>query len=109
MKSPCIEPRCPDLATPKGRGRCQRHARERDKSLNRAGRKVYSTKRWEITRRKKLHDSPICERCNKELADTVHHRVDLAEGGDEFAMSNLESCCGPCHSKETRSRQVRST
>jgi 5-methylcytosine-specific restriction endonuclease McrA len=31
------------------------------------------------------------------LAAEVHHTVAVADGGDEFAQSNLESICEPCH------------
>lgn len=104
MKSPCLEPGCAGFAT--YRGRCPDHSKQREQQIGRAGKEAYATKRWALTRRRKLTKDPICERCERELANTVHHRVDIAEGGDEYAMRNLESLCGPCHSRETRARQV---
>lgn len=102
---PCLVPGCPNLAT--YRGRCQEHARKRDRSIPRAGKTVYSTKKWRTTRRAKLTETPICETegCAR-LATDVHHRVDLADGGDPYRMGNLEAHCHAHHSSETRRRQV---
>lgn len=99
----CLQAGCDQAST--YRGYCQSHSTEKERGINRAGSSIYKTKRWSLTRRKKLSLSPLCERCGS-LADTVHHRVDIAEGGDEWAMSNLESLCASCHSQETRRRQA---
>jgi 5-methylcytosine-specific restriction endonuclease McrA len=106
VKSPCLEPRCPDFAA--YRGRCERHAKERDVQINRAGRSVYNTKRWAMTRKAKLHQDSLCERCG-QVANTVHHRTDLAQGGDPYSLANTESLCSRCHNSETRMRQIART
>lgn len=99
----CLEPRCPNPAT--YRGRCQRHQRERNRETS-PNKTLYNTKRWKILRRTKLSKSPICERCDKRLATEVHHRLAIRVGGEPWAMSNLESLCKPCHSHETRQEQM---
>ncbi len=104
MKRACSEPGCPGFAS--YRGRCPEHARQRDRSIHRAGRVIYNTKRWKLTRRAKLTQSPICERCEAQLATEVHHRTPIAEGGPEHAMDNLEALCKSCHSQATRREQV---
>ena len=69
-------------------------------------RHIYSTKRWRITRRAYLFDHPICEACDRELATDVHHRTDIANGGDAWHPDNLQALCHQCHSTTTRSRQA---
>jgi 5-methylcytosine-specific restriction enzyme A len=101
MRGLCAEARCPD--PPVYRGRCQRHARQRDRQINRAGRAIYNTKRWKLTRRRKLTETPLCE-CGA-IATDVHHLQDIADGGDPWAMANLQSLCHSCHSKTTRAAQ----
>jgi 5-methylcytosine-specific restriction endonuclease McrA len=101
--APCLEVGCPYLA--EYRGRCKEHSRERERSINRAGKKLYNSKRWQMTRRHKLTKDPICERCGARMATDVHHIQDLALGGAIHSMWNLQSLCGVCHAKETRRRQ----
>jgi 5-methylcytosine-specific restriction endonuclease McrA len=108
MKAPCLEPGCPSLASPTGRGRCAAHAQDRDRQIDRAGRGVYNTKRWRMTRKAKLHQTSLCERCGA-IANTVHHRQDLAQGGDPYSLANTESLCSKCHNSETRMRQIART
>jgi 5-methylcytosine-specific restriction endonuclease McrA len=86
------------------RGRCAKHAAAVDKRHRRRHRDIYATKRWAITRRRKLSKNPICERCNEELATEVHH----ANGyGKPYALSGLQALCSRCHSRETRREQLR--
>lgn len=109
-KRPCAEPRCPDLAT--YRGRCQRHAKQRDKQINRAGRDIYHTKRWRLLRRRKLFLNPLCEYVDPdegpctEVATDVHHRVAIAEGGAKWELANLEALCRKHHGWHTRQEQL---
>ena len=58
-----------------------------------------------MTRRRKLADTPLCERCG-QIATDVHHRHDLAQGGNPWALDGLEALCHACHSRETRARQT---
>jgi hypothetical protein len=55
------------------RGRCAKHAAESDRRRRRRHRDIFRTKRWALTRRRKLSKNPICERCEEELATEVHH------------------------------------
>lgn len=103
MRTICLEPRCPNPAT--YRGRCATHSRERERQINRAEPGKYGSKRWRITRRAKLFQTPLCERCGM-IATDVHHRRDLADGGDMFDRAGLESLCASCHGRETRRRQL---
>ena len=98
----CASPRCPSLAT--YRGKCQRHSRQRERQTNRAGKAIYNKAKWKATRKAILSESPLCP-CG-EIATDVHHVVDLADGGDPWDRSNLEALCRSCHSKEGRRRQL---
>jgi 5-methylcytosine-specific restriction protein A len=101
----CAEPRCPREA--RRRGRCVEHARDYERERDerrRVARKVYNRKRWDLTRRAQLHRHPLCAVCGAVATD-VHHKRDLADGGDPWALEGLESLCHSCHSQETRRRQ----
>lgn len=97
----CLTPRCPDPAT--YRGRCQRHAKQRNTETHR-NRNIYSSAKWKHTRNKVLAEEPLCP-CG-ELSTDVHHIVDMDEGGDPWARSNLQALCHACHSRITR-REMR--
>jgi 5-methylcytosine-specific restriction endonuclease McrA len=96
----CLTAACPDKAT--YRGRCQRHAKQRNTDTHR-NRKIYNSKRWKHTREAVLADQPLCP-CG-QIATDVHHKVDLEDGGDPWARANLEALCHACHSTITRGRQ----
>ena len=61
---------------------------------------MYNTSRWKKLRAWQLHQQPVCERCGKHFADTVHHKVEH-DGYLEmfYAVDNLESLCRACHDK----------
>jgi len=73
---------------------------------------MYASKRWAMHRRRKLFLNPLCELeypgC-LGIANEVHHRVAMEDGGDPWAMDNSVSTCKPCHSRETRREQVQRT
>jgi 5-methylcytosine-specific restriction endonuclease McrA len=98
----CLEPGCPQPAD--YRGRCQTHATQRDRNIQRAGHHIYRTKRWRITRNHHLAQHPLCD-CGR-IATDVHHRIDIADGGPPWAPTNLASLCHACHGKITRRRQT---
>jgi hypothetical protein len=96
--------RCASPAT--YRGRCAVHARERDRETH-PNKRIYSSKRWRLTRRAKLFRDPICEwpdGCD-ELATDVHHIIDIQAGGAIWAMANLQALCHGHHSQITKGRQ----
>jgi 5-methylcytosine-specific restriction endonuclease McrA len=70
---------------------------------------MYASKRWFALRRQKLLQNPECELglpgC-RGLANEVHHRVAMEDGGAPWEMSNLMSTCKPCHSHLTRREQL---
>lgn len=103
----CSTPTCPSPAT--YRGRCPDHARHNERTINRAGKRVYNKARWKHTRKRYLFENPLCECGCGALATDVHHHVDLDDGGDPWAFSNLEALAHECHSRITRGRQVEST
>jgi 5-methylcytosine-specific restriction endonuclease McrA len=97
----CAEPGCPYPAT--GRGRCDLHraeVRQQNRSPNDS---FYSSKPWRMSRRKQLHDHPLCQykqdgqECDA-IADSVHHIIPIEDGGPRRAPSNLMSVCRPHHS-----------
>ena len=98
----CLEPGCPNPAS--YRGRCGEHATQRDRTIQRAGYHIYRTKRWRVVRDRQLFLHPLCD-CGR-IAQHVHHRIDLSDGGHPWAPSNLQSMCGSCHGKTTRRRQT---
>ena len=100
----CLEPRCPEPAI--YRGRCKGHAVSNERATH-PNKQTYNRKRWKTTRRRQLSGQPICEieGCSS-LATDVHHRHDLALGGDAWATDNLQSLCHEHHAQITRRRQA---
>lgn len=105
----CSNPGCPDVATK--RGKCDAHRREAERQRSRVRRaagvernRFYARKHWRVVRSRQLFDHPLCEvdgpGCLK-IANEVHHRVALEDGGAPHAASNLISACKPCHSRLT--------
>ena len=61
----------------------------------------YATKRWRITRRRKLKLDPVCQSCGTELATEVDHVTALEDGGKPYSLANLSSLCATCHGAKT--------
>ena len=60
------------------------------------------TRRMAGLRRAKLRADPICEWPGCRLLSVeVDHIVPLAEGGERYAWSNLQSLCRPHHAEKT--------
>lgn len=97
----CSVASCPNRAH--YRGRCAAHARKHERTINRAGKHVYNTKRWRILRDRFLTDHPLCE-CGA-IATDVHHKQDIADGGSPYDRQNLQALCHACHSRITRRTQ----
>lgn len=66
--------------------------------------KVYQSQKWKDIKNAHLMQYPICQICNKELAEDVHHiqtflidnDIDLKKA---FDSDNLLSVCKSCHGK----------
>jgi len=102
MERVCTAPGCGNT-TARG-GRCAECSRKYERTIDRAGKGVYSRKKWKLTRRRKLLDQPLCK-CGR-LAEHVHHVNPLREGGDPWKLEGLEALCASCHSRETRREQL---
>lgn len=92
----CIEPRCPDRAT--YRGRCQRHSRKRERQTHR-NKEIYNSKRWKMLRKRRLFLDPLCG-CG-EIATDVDHIQPIEDGGEPFDLENTQSLCASCHGSKT--------
>jgi 5-methylcytosine-specific restriction enzyme A len=81
---------------------------ERERSRSRrseAHKKFYDTKRWKLCARDYRFRHPLCEHDGcEELAVDVHHKVDIAAGGEPYHAANLMALCKPHHSQITRQR-----
>jgi 5-methylcytosine-specific restriction endonuclease McrA len=98
----CLEAACPERAV--YRGRCEHHARNRDRETHR-NRWVYSSKRWRMLRERVLTEQPLCE-CG-EIATDVDHITAIEDGGEVWRRDNLQGLCQVHHAQKT-SREVRS-
>src|SRR5215204_6494463 len=97
--APCLERGCPNYAT--GRGRCDQHRKAKERDRSRARRedarernRLYARKRWAMTRKRKLSLTPLCELEHPGclgIANEVHHRKAMQDGGEKYAMDNLVS------------------
>jgi 5-methylcytosine-specific restriction enzyme A len=97
----CAEPTCPERATV--RGRCATHATQARKMNRSVNDSFYSSKPWRASRKRQLHDFPLCQHrladgteCGA-VADSVHHRTPIEDGGARRDRANLMSVCRSCH------------
>jgi 5-methylcytosine-specific restriction endonuclease McrA len=101
----CLEPGCPAPAT--GRGRCDRHRAKQTKRHRSPNDAFYSSKAWQLSRRRQLFDHPLCQyredgqECG-QIADSVHHITPIEDGGAKRNPANLLSLCRPHHSATHR-------
>ena len=82
------------------RGRCANceRTRTRQRTVTEPHRSVYATRRWRRIRRIAIaRAGRRCEHCLDDHNLQVHHRIKLAEGGDPYALDNLEVLCDRCH------------
>ena len=99
----CLEPGCPNFAEDYLRRRCLVHSKERERVTHSKDEpRIYNSRRWQLLRRKKLSDQPVCEYCANELAREVDHFVAIEDGGAKWSWENLRSACSSCHSQKTR-------
>ena len=98
----CATSRCPYPAAPR-KAHCPIHAADQRKANRSRFDGFYSSKAWRMSRRKQLSDHPFCqyehdgEECGL-LADSVHHIVELEDGGAPRDPANLMSLCRSHHS-----------
>ena len=103
---PCRKPGCPGTTRHISRY-CEKHRSQawRRRETLRANRWPYDTPRWKALRLVVIARDITCRSCAEvgrvEPIHTVDHRVPIANGGDPWAMSNLQGLCQPCHSRKT--------
>lgn len=101
----CSYPGCCSTAV-RGSSYCEEHRRLMNRRYEKYGRNYDAHKRygrnWKRIRDAYIHRHPMCEECMAEgratLAEQVHHRIPLSEGGTND-FSNLESVCAACHNR----------
>ena len=97
----CSTERCSNPAT--YRGRCQRHAKQRNRETHR-NRSIYNSKRWKMLRRAVLFDQPLCH-CG-QIATDVDHIVPIDKDGKVWDRSNLQGLCSSCHGAKTKAEMA---
>lgn len=70
----------------------------------------YNSRPWKELRLRQLRLEPLCRRCLAEgkvvEATTVHHVEERLDRPDlKMALANLESLCGPHHTKHHTTRR----
>lgn len=102
----CLESSCGNEAS--YRGRCTSHTRTNERATH-PNKALYSSKRWQTTRRHVLHEHPLCQCPNPactEIATDVDHITPIEQGGDPWARANLQALAASCHSRKTRQEQA---
>ena len=82
--------------------RCKEHG----SGPQRPGSQLHLGHRWRKLRLRYLVDNPLCIECKRsgrtEAAVDVHHKIRRMDAPElAYDVSNLESLCRSCHSKET--------
>ena len=82
----------------------RRKNREREYNASRPARHdFYATPEWRRIRAWYRARHPLCEECQRQgrvkLAELVHHKREISEGGAPLDPDNLESLCWACHSR----------
>ncbi len=104
----CTVRGCSRLAKAGDGGLCSFHitARHKDYQKSRSDQehtKIYGTKAWALSRKAALiRDSGWCVRCKEKPAALVDHIKEIKDGGQPFALENLQSLCVSCHGKKTK-------
>tara|TARA_B100000519_G_C14251244_1_gene442546 strand:+ start:3042 stop:3395 length:354 start_codon:yes stop_codon:yes gene_type:complete len=67
--------------------------------------KLYNTTRWRKMRNMHIKHNPLCVVCKKnnriKVADVVDHIVEVADGGNMYDYTNLQSLCDYHHRSKT--------
>lgn len=99
------------------RGRCQLCSKDREQQTHQTGRltptsgRIYKRSKWARTREAVFaQKGRLCLTClangRNEIATQVDHIVPIEEGGEPWAIANLQPICLTCHSRKTRSEQL---
>lgn len=88
------------------------YSRNRNTEKRKLRMKVYQSKKWNDIKNAHLMQYPVCEICNKELAEDVHHietflidnSIDLDKA---FDPDNLLSVCKTCHGKLHNNKNIK--
>jgi 5-methylcytosine-specific restriction protein A len=85
---------------------CDEHAKQVAKQYDAARsndptRKLYHTRRWQLTRDAILVRDPICVECHHAATEEIDHIVPARQYGDFYDQDNLQGLCKPCHSSKT--------
>jgi 5-methylcytosine-specific restriction protein A len=104
----CSHPGCPEIVTS---GYCLKHKTDDKKASgeyrNPAWQRLYSSKKWQITRKNQLIKHPWCEECLRANPPIYTPATDVdhiePHRGDKnlFYYGKLQSLCHSCHSKKT--------
>jgi Restriction endonuclease len=75
------------------------HERTRDERVT--YNTVYNTPRWRAIRDMVRQQQPVCVMCKAEATHTVDHIVPIRDGGDAWALHNLQGLCKACNAIKT--------
>jgi 5-methylcytosine-specific restriction protein A len=102
-RKPCAHHGCRELTRDRYcEAHAKQYAREYEKHRrNPDTRSRYGTQ-WRKIRTRYIKEHPLCELCKQAgrftAADTVHHKVKVADGGTNDT-ANLQALCSECHSR----------
>ena len=66
-----------------------------------------NAKKWaRVRERVKERDGWACKQCGSMRATDVDHIKPIADGGELYALSNLQTLCRVCHREKTRSENI---
>lgn len=92
------------------KGRCRQCARTNNRQTRSENKSpVYNRRKWQILRSRYLFANPLCECGCRGIAEDVHHKRAIGDGGDPWAWDNLEALTHACHSQATRREQTGAT
>lgn len=101
-RSYCLEQRCPNTAT--YRGRCAEHAQQKEQTrYNADTRKWYCIEAWSDLRLTVLAEQPVCVDCKRAPSTQVDHIVPHRGEYEKFwNRANLQGMCSACHGRKTK-------
>jgi 5-methylcytosine-specific restriction endonuclease McrA len=75
------------------------------KTATPAGRRAdiafYMSPRWKALRKLFIDRNPLCEVCERAIANQVHHKKPRKDYPElSYEWSNLQALCRPCHLKQ---------